>query len=204
MEALTELADELDDGEVRRSLTEALDLSRRHLFPPDPRHTVEQVMPDWTPDPDAGNPVSYGHNVESAWLMVRAERALGRTPSWEQFHEYLGHTLEYGFDHDRGGAYTLGPHDAPADRRHKVWWVQFELVAALTDALAARDDERYALALAKTLTFLERHMTDRRDGVAVQSVQENGRRDVARKAGHWKAGYHDVRAAVKLVQTFAR
>jgi mannobiose 2-epimerase len=203
IEALTELYTECGGDQVRHSLTEALAVSRRHLFPSDPTHTCEQRMPDWALDPDADNPASYGHNVEFVWLMVRAERALGREPSWDQFHAYLDHTLRYGFDHLRGGSFSLGPLNQPADRRHKVWWVQSELVAALTDALAERDDQRYTRALAQTLTFMERHMTDRRDGVALQSVREDGRRHVPRKSGYWKAGYHEVRAAVRLVETFA-
>jgi mannobiose 2-epimerase len=204
IEALAELYAESGDDRVRRSLTEALAVSTRFLFPPDPRQTCETCLPDWTLDPGSKNSVSYGHNVEFAWLMVRAQRVLGLEPSWEQFYAYLDYTLRYGFDHRRGGLYTYGRHDQPADRRHKVWWVQSELVGALTDALVERDEERYAHALAQTLTFVDRHLTDRRDGVVVDSVQENGRRRVPKKAAHWKAGYHEVRAAVKLVDAFAR
>ena len=204
IEALAELYAESGDDAVGRSLTEALAVDRRFLFPPDPGETCEQRRTDWTLDPGAENRVSYGHNLEFAWLMVRAERALGLDPSWDQFHAYLDHTLHHGFDHRRGGVYTSGRHGQPADGRHKVWWVQSEFVAAVTDALVAHDDERYARALAQTLTFMERHMTDRRDGVALESVEENGRRRVPRKAGHWKAGYHEIRAAVKLVHAFAR
>ncbi len=46
-------------------------------------------------------------------------------------------------------------------------------------------------------------MTDRRDGILLESVHEDGRRRWPRKSGKWKAGYHDVRAAVKLAETFA-
>ena len=147
--------------------------------------------------------MSYGHNVEFVWLMVRAQRTLGDAPDWERFHAYLDHTLRLGFDARRGGAYTWGHGDEPADRRYKVWWAQCELIVALSVALEEHDDERYADALARTLDFVERHMTDRRDGILLESVQEDGRRRWPRKSGNWKAGYHDVRAAVKLAETFS-
>ena len=146
--------------------------------------------------------MSYGHNVEYGWLMVRAQQVLGLEPDRARLHAYLDHTLRCGFDHERGGAYTSGRGEEPADRRHKIAWVQCELIAALTDALTVRDDDRYARALAQTLDFVERHMTDPRDGILVESVQEDGNRDWPRKSGNWKAGYHETRAAVKLTDAF--
>jgi mannose/cellobiose epimerase-like protein (N-acyl-D-glucosamine 2-epimerase family) len=203
IEALTELYSESGDARCGASLTEALAVARRFLFPLDPAHTYEARRPDWTIDPDA-TPGTYGHDVEFAWLMVRAQQALGLEPAWEQLYAYLDHTLLHGFDHRRGGVFTSGPRDGAADRRDKVWWVQYEFVAALIEALVERHDERYACALARTLTFVERHLTDRHDGVAFESVREDGRPRSRRKAGHWKAGYHEVRATVKLVDAFAR
>ncbi len=203
MEALTELYVETGDDRVRRSLVEAIDLSLRFLFPADPRRARERCMPDWSTEPGTEHRVSFGHNVEFAWLLIRAETALAREPSWEQLHAYLDHTLRHGFDGRRGGVYFSGPPDEPADRTDKVWWVQFEFVAALVNALRDRADERYERALASTLRFVERHVVDPRDGVPVESVRADGRRLVTRKAGHWKAGYHEVRATVKLVDAFA-
>jgi len=77
------------------------------------------------------------------------------------------------------------------------------VIAALTVALAEQYDERYARALAQTVTFVERSMTDRRDGSLVESVEEDGRRERPRKSGNWKAGYHEVRAAVMLTDAFS-
>ena len=64
-------------------------------------------------------------------------------------------------------------------------------------------DRRYEAALAQTVTFVERAMTDRRDGILLESVEEDGHRRQPRKSGDWKAGYHDVRAAVMLAEAFA-
>jgi mannobiose 2-epimerase len=204
LEATSALAAATDDREVRRALAETLDLCRRHVFPPDPTATHDPFLPDWTPDP-AGQPLaSYGHAVEYAWLALDAQGVLGRPLDWDHFHASLDHTLRFGFDHERGGAFTSGPGDQPADVRHKLWWVQCELMNALTVAIRHDDDDvRYVDALARTVDFVERNMTDRRDGVLLESVEEDGRRRWPRKSGNWKAGYHDVRAAVKLADAFA-
>jgi len=202
LEATTELYADTGDEEVRRSLAEALDITRTHMFPSDPARAREPFLVDWTPDPASEHLLSYGHNVEFAWLMLRAQDVLDLDRDWERFHTYLRHTLRFGFDAQRGAAYTWGVGDQPATRRHKVWWVQCELIVALTVALQESYDERTAQALAQTLTFVERFMTDRRDGILLDSVHEDGRRKWPRKSGNWKAGYHDVRAAVKLAQAF--
>jgi mannose/cellobiose epimerase-like protein (N-acyl-D-glucosamine 2-epimerase family) len=141
--------------------------------------------------------------VEYAWLRLHAQATLGEPLDRAHFHAYLDHALRCGFDHGRGGAYTAGRGDAPAHEREKLWWVQCELMVALTVALEERYDERYARALAQTTTFVERWMTDPRDGVLLNTVEDDGRRRWARKSGIWKAGYHDVRAAITLVDAFA-
>lgn len=203
MEALAELYEATGDDHVRRSLSEVLDVSRRHLFPADPEQTHAYCFPDWSPDTAIANSWPYGHNVEFAWLMIRAERALGADPSWAQFADYLDHALQNGFDHRRGGLYRSGIVEGSVNNTDKVFWVQAEMVAALTDGLIHCDEPRYATALAQLLTFVERHQMDRADGIWLHSVTERGGRRIPRKSGAWKVGYHEVRALVKFVEAFA-
>lgn len=202
MEALTELAADTGDAGARASLLEALDRCREVLYPADPAATLEPCLPDWTVDAAQREPVSYGHNVEFAWLMVRAQTALGDAPDWDRFHRYLDHALRNGYDEDRGGMFTFGDGDGPASHRHKVSWVQCEaanaLLVALTESPEVFDRTGYQRALAGILRFTERHLTDPRDGVLLESAQEDGRRRWPRKSGEWKVGYHEVRTAVML------
>ena len=205
LEALIELFDSTGSEEVRRSLLEARLVNHRYFFPPDPARACQYRQPDWSPVAGtASNAVSYGHNLEFAWMLVRAEKVLGLPPSWEVFYEYIDHALRNGYDHRRGGAYHAGFGDQPATRTEKVWWVQAELAVALTDALLHRWDHRYSRALVEALGFVERHQTDHADGIWVQAVTAKGRRQEARKAGPWKVGYHEVRALVRLVEAFAQ
>ncbi len=201
MEALTELYAATGDGAVRRSLVEALDVLARYPFPEDPAQACAYFFPDFTPDRAIANPSLHGHNVEYAWLLLRAEHALGREPPWSRFDRYLDHTVRHGFDGDRGGFYTTDRTSA-AFNTNKVWWVQAEAVAALTDGLVHREDGARAVALARTLDFVERHQLDPADGVWRSEVSDTGARRDARKSHAWKAGYHEVRALLKLVNAF--
>jgi len=207
MEALTELVAATGDDGARASLREAVGRCRDPLYPADPAATLEPCLPDWSADPTERDPVSYGHNVEFAWLSLRAQRVLGDSPDWARCHRYLDHALRCGYDTARGGLFTFGAGDEPASHRHKLSWVQCEAVNALLIALAESpepfDRAHYEQALAGILRFTERHLTDHRDGVLLESVQEDGRRRWPKKSGDWKVGYHEIRTAVMLTEAYA-
>jgi mannobiose 2-epimerase len=205
MEALTELYAETRDRDVRRSLIEALDLNQRYFYPREPGKSCFHRQPDWSEVTDpASAGLSYGHNVEFAWLMIRAERALRRRPSWSHFHAHLRHALEHGYDHARGGLYHRGVDDQPATDTDKIWWVQAEMLAALTEGLGHSRDRAYSAALDSLLTFLVQHQIDPDDGIWLDTVAADGTPKRRAKAHNWKANYHDLRALVKFIEAFGR
>ncbi|HLH52149.1 MAG TPA: AGE family epimerase/isomerase [Verrucomicrobiae bacterium] len=203
MEALTELYDASHDPEVRASLEEALKINKTWFYPEDPAKSAFHRFPDWqlvTAPSSAG--LSYGHNVEFAWLMVRAEKVLKRKPSWTQFYAHLDHALKYGYDNDRGGLFSRGFDNQPATDTDKVWWVQAEMIAALTDALKHKANPAYVQALDKLLRFVETYQADPKDCIWHDTVTADGKPKSPAKAHNWKANYHDVRAMVKFIEAF--
>lgn len=205
MEALTELYEVTRDKAVRRSLAEALKLNQKWFYPKQPGRSAFHRQPNWKPvtDPQSAG-LSYGHNVEFAWLMVRAEQVLGQRPSWAHFDAILEHALRYGTDHERGGLYNRGFDDEPATDTDKVWWSQAEFLAALTEGLQRRDHPAYREALGQLIGFLRRHQIRPEDGIWLDTVTADGRPKTTAKAHNWKANYHDVRAVVKFIEAFGR
>lgn len=204
MEAFTELYCVSRDPGVKAALAESLRINREQFYPRDPGRSCFHRNPDWTAvtDPRSAG-LSYGHNVEFGWLMIEAERALGLSPSWDHFRAHVDHALAHGWDAERGGVYSRGVGDAPATDLRKVWWVQAEMMAALTDLLAHRREPALEDALLKLIGFVDRHMTDPKDGVWVEAVNPDGTPLRTDKAHNWKANYHDVRAIVKFAEAFA-
>jgi mannobiose 2-epimerase len=204
MEALTELYDATHDPAVRKSLEEALHVTATYFYPPDPSQAAFHREPDWKPVTDpASAGLSYGHNVEFAWLMVHAQKTLGRKPSWRHFYAYIDHALKYGYDHERGGLYSRGSDNQPATDTDKVWWVQAEMMAALSDAIQHKKNPAYAEALEKLIRFVNAHQTDPADGIWLDTVTADGKPKFTGKAHSWKGNYHDVRGIVKFVEAFA-
>jgi mannobiose 2-epimerase len=181
MEVLTELYLATGERAVEVSLAETVDLSTTYFYPEDPRTSSLHRGHDWS---FAGLPgVSHGHNVEFAWLLRRADTSLGRESSWRRFDAYLSHAL--------------------ADpRAERVWWVEAEMLAALTIATLSRHEVQYEEALEKQLAFLLAHQIDPVDGIWLETVAADGQPMNATKVGTWKDAYHDVRSSALFVEAF--
>ncbi|MEY3275133.1 MAG: Cellobiose 2-epimerase [Verrucomicrobiota bacterium] len=205
LEAFTELYIETQDRDVRASLAEAIQINQRRFYPHDAAFSAFHFHPDWSPVNDpASAGLSYGHNVEFAWLMIRAEEALGRRPSWSHFHAHMEHCLRCGTDHARGGIYNRGVGNAPAHDTSKVWWAQAEWIAALTDGLRDKPGHPpYANALLRVLAFMRNYGTDRRTGIWLDTVAADGAPRSTGLAHAWKTIYHDTRGLLKFSEAFA-
>lgn len=204
MEALAELYDASRDKAVGASLAEAIRINATWFYPNDAGQSAFHRQPDWkqVTDPKSAG-LSYGHNVEFAWLMIRAQTVLKRKPAWAHFDAHLRHALQYGYDYERGGLYNRGFDNQPASDRDKVWWVQSEMLAAFTDALKHKPNPAQAGALEKLVRFINAHQADPKDGIWYDTVAADGAPKNPAKAHSWKANYHDVRALVKFVEAFA-
>jgi mannobiose 2-epimerase len=203
MEALAELYAETQDKEVGASVEECLRINAEKFYPADPAKSCFHREPDWSAVPRNPNPqLSYGHNVEFAWLMIRAEQVLGRSPSWKHFDAILEHALRHGCDRERGGLYLQGTGNEPASDTEKVWWVQAEFMAALSDGLRHRENPEYSKALTQLISFLRASQINPDDGIWIYSVTADGKPKNKVKANSWKANYHDVRGIVKFLDVF--
>ena len=205
MEALTELYAEVKDASVRDSLIEAIELLCTIFYPANVSACCEYRLPDWKAVAgDEFSGVSHGHMIEFAWLMLHAQQTLGMTGNWDHFETLLRHSLRYGFDHDRGGFYFRGKPDEPACDTTKFWWIQAEGLSALTDAVAHFNSAEYDEPLSKLLNWIRNYQIRSDDGVWIVSTDAEARPQNLKKAGEWKAAYHEVRAITKFVQTFAQ
>ncbi len=204
-EALAELYEVTHDLDVKKSLVEVLDLNKRYFYPKDAGKSCFHRQPDWraVSDPKSAG-LSYGHNVEFAWLMIRAEKVLGLQPDWPHFYSHLLHALQHGYDHERGGLYHRGVGNEPATDQNKIWWVEAEMMAALTDALQHKENAAQHNALDQLVHFVNAHQTDPRTGIWLDTVTADGKPKSTGLAHSWKANYHDVRALVKFVEAISK
>lgn len=215
MEALTELADAAPAPAIRAALADALAINERVFFPA-PDRTVQYTALDWSAparrwsrsaiaerarEISFGSPrLSYGHNVEFAWMAVRARQVLGLAPDWTRFDALLGHALDHGYDRARGGLYDGGYGTREAWFTGKTWWAQAELLTALTIADARPDRPAYADTLGQHVDWLLGTQADPITRVWRWSMTGDGTVSDGRLAADWKTAYHDLRATLAYLE----
>ena len=201
LEAWTELLKEWPDPGLRASTRRLFELVRDSFYSePGTLH----LFLDPSGHPVAG-PSSFGHDVETGFLLLEAAEALG-VPEDPKAHRVarrlVDHALVLGWNPDTGQLYEEGFAMRPAFDRSLQWWAQFEMVNALSlmDALHGRETPRYREALRKAWAFTRERLTDEAHGGVYGGVDAEGR-VVPTKSNDWFAGYHTSRA---LLLTSAR
>jgi mannobiose 2-epimerase len=159
-------------------------------------YTHAEFAADFTPFGPAY--VSYGHDIETAWLLLDAYATLEITAPEPREQAYaLGmRAAEAGFDPTRGGFFEEGSVDGPATKLEKIWWVQAEAIAGMVMLHQHRATPTLLQKLEATLDWVERYQWDRNQGEWYWGVASDGRlgahRDV--KSEEWKSSYHVLRA----------
>jgi cellobiose epimerase len=198
MEAFSALYAYGKDPLVRQRLEELVEIFRTKIIQNE-GYARKDFLADWTP---FGEPmVSYGHDLETAWLLLEAAESLGRRgdATIRKSAFTIGSTaVDSGFDPLRGGFFEEGFPAGVAVKREKIWWVQAEALPALYELYRLSHDTLYLDRLETTLDFIENFQVDREFGGWYWGIGEDGKlgpRGDA-KGGEWKAAYHDLRATV--------
>jgi mannobiose 2-epimerase len=199
LEAFTELYRATGDHMVKERLDELVTVTATKLFQPARNYVHQEFLRDWTP---FGDPrCSYGHDIETAWLLMDAAAALGRPEdavAVDAATRMGRHASDAGFDAEHGGLFEEGPVGAPPDKTLKVWWVQAEALPGLWRLYRLTGEARHLDRLERTLTFVEQHQRDAEFGEWYWDTHPDGSPGPhgSDKGEEWKTSYHGVRALV--------
>ena len=195
LESFTQLYEVWRDELVRIRLEELLTVTRDKVCA-EPGVMNQFFTMDWRPIPDHD---SYGHDVETAYLMLEAEEVLGKghDPKTGRMARMLvDHGLAYGWDRTLGGFYRFGTTFGRPEDRQKEWWMQFEGLNALLlmHETHSRDTDAYFRAFQQQWQFIKRYQIDAEFHGVYEMIGQDGNPTVPGKGRIWKAAYHDGRA----------
>lgn len=156
--------------------------------------------------------LSFGHDVETAFLMLEAAEALGLdpAPTLAVGKQMVDHALAYGWDEQDGGLYdaglAVGPDSVRIVRSTKAWWAQAE--ALHTFLLMERrfpDDPRDYGARGRAMwRYIDRYLIDsEHGGWYVNGLDESPEARTEPKATIWKGTYHNARALLRSAELLA-
>jgi mannobiose 2-epimerase len=201
LEAVAELARVDSRPLVKERLRELLGVVRDRVAI-EPGALNLYLTADWRAAPAHD---SFGHDVETAYLLVEAAAALG-TPDdpkmWAMARRLVDHSLDWGWDEQYGGFYDKGDVFAgEAYARNKVWWTQAEGLNALLlmHTRYGKTTDRYGKAFLKQWEFIRQHLIDPKyGGWFTETTREGALVGDGRKATPWKANYHTSRALMNV------
>jgi mannobiose 2-epimerase len=154
--------------------------------------------------------VSFGHDVETAYLMLEASHVLGLKSDAKTrtiAKRMVDHALANGWDKSNGGFYEAGYYFANSDtiaiiNKAKTWWVQAEgLNSLLLIAKLFPQEKKYAEAFKKEWEYINKYLIDHEHGEWYEEgLDQSPKQTTAPKARDWKANYHNSRALMNCIK----
>lgn len=205
LESLTQLYEVWKDDKVRQRLEEMLALVRDKICV-QPGVMNLFFTNDWRPIPDHD---SYGHDVETAYLMLEAEDVLGHghDPRTERMAKLLvDHALANGWDETYGGFFEDGTTFGKPENKSKSWWVQMEGLNSLLlmHEKYGRETDVYFKAFQRQWQFIRDYQIDAKFHGVYPSIGPDGIPLNTTKGEIWKAAYHDGRALLNVTARLQR
>lgn len=222
LEALTELYQVWPDSLVKERLEEMLLLVRDKIVTQKGYLTLF-LQPDWTPVSFADSSeavilahhqldhVSFGHDVETGFLMLEASHVLGwenDTTTLRIAKKMVDHALDKGWDNQVGGFfdeayYFKNESDIRVIYDTKNWWAQAEGLNALLlmDELFPDDERDYYGKFLTLWKYTDTYLIDHENGDWYSGgLDKQPELKTANKGNIWKGIYHHYRSLDGCIQ----
>ncbi|MEO8334942.1 MAG: AGE family epimerase/isomerase [bacterium] len=200
LEAYATLLRVWPDPLLRQRLVELVTLFTNTIAGGDADHAQQFFESDWT---RVERIVSYGHDIETSWLVLDATDALGDATMRERAKEMslrlASAVLDDGFDEEHGGLFCGTDARGMLDT-DKEWWPQAEAVVGFVNAFAESGEEEYLEAAQATWSFAKRYFRDLEHGEWFRRVSRSGEVRLGHeKVGPWKGPYHNARMCLEIM-----
>ncbi len=218
LEAFTELHQVWQDDTVKARLNEMFKVVSETMY--DPRGFLKLYFyPDWTlvqdedMEPIIGdrsqytNHVTFGHDVETAFLLLEAAEVLG-VPEEQIMPKaklFVDHALEKGWDKEKGGFYDVGKYidgNLQILEEGKNWWAQAEGLNSLLlmHTHFPDDPNLYYKKFELMFNYIDQNLIDHQNkGWYPGGIDHHPEYKNARKAHIWKGNYHTARSMMHCI-----
>jgi mannobiose 2-epimerase len=199
LEAYTGLLRVWDDAHLKARHRALLETFRQHIIDHQTGHLKLFFDDSWHSLSEA---VSFGHDIESSWLLLEAAETLADPALLAQVRESAVNiaraVYREGLDDD-GSLFYEGSPQGLVDTG-KAWWVQAEAMVGFYNAYQLTGEVEFAQAAYRCWTYIQANMIDRTHGGWFKQLHRDGTPDNAiYKAGPWECPYHHSRACFEML-----
>ena len=198
LEAYTNLYRAWKDEGLHRQLKALTEVLINRIYDPRTHHQMLFFNREWQSLEDID---SYGHDIETSWLLTEAAEVLGDAELLSRTKkiaiDLVDTQMKKGMNPDGSLIYERnGDHF----RRDLQWWCQAESVNGLLNAWRISGDGKYLEAAVHTWNWIKDNMIDRKYGEWYSFVSEEGKADVhGLKASLWRCPYHNSRMGLEII-----
>jgi cellobiose epimerase len=219
LEAFYELYRVWPDSLLRERLAEMYHVVNDIMMAPE-GYLRLHFYPDWTLVQDEDitdeegrpnrytNHVTFGHDVETAYLLYEAALTLEipiDSALLARLRGIVDHSLLHGWDAEVGGFYDAGKFvdgQMQIINKHKSWWGQAEgLNSLLLMHTLFPDDPVYFERFLQMQQYIDTYLVDHTNGDWYHSgLDQHPDAANSPKAGPWKGNYHTVRSLINCIR----
>jgi mannobiose 2-epimerase len=199
IEAYANLATVCPDRRIKEKIRHLLDVFAQHIISKESFHLNLFMDESWNV---RSSLVSYGHDIEAAWLLRESALVLNDEKIIKLYDELsikLADAAVEGLDHDGGLWYELEPSTGYLVKE-KHSWPQAEAMLGFYNAYQLTGNEKYLYHSLNSWEFIKRHIKDQDKGEWFWGVHEDYSAMKKEKAGFWKCPYHNSRACMELIK----
>jgi mannobiose 2-epimerase len=159
---------------------------------------------DWT---QIGDIISYGHDIETSWLLWEAIEELGDHALAEKYKPVVVRIAEVALAEGTDpatGAMENEFHNGHKERT-RIWWCQAEALVGYFNAWEITGAAKFLEAAKAQWKWIETRQRDAKGGDWFWGVSPDGKPSLSDpKGGNWKASYHNGRCCVELINRIAK
>ena len=146
--------------------------------------------------------ISYGHDIEAAWLLQWCAEVSGDQSLIEKYRHYaveIAEVTKNGLDKDGGLWYEYDPQENKLVAE-KHWWPQAELWIGYFNAYQLTNNEEFLEIFRNNWEFTKKYIIDSKNGEWFWGVDAAYNKMPKDKAGFWKCPYHNGRACLEIIE----
>lgn len=190
MEAYVQLCQVWHDSGLVQKIKDLIDIFLLHFIDRKAGHVHMFFDDDWQV---ILAPWSYGHDIETSWLLYEAA---------EQIHYRLDEVKDVAILLAEGVLPVVDAEGGVTYESHlnqKHWWVQAEAMVGFMNAYQLTGDVKYLDAVFRIWDYTKKYIKDTENGEWFWGRNEDGSiMQEEDKIGFWKCPYHNVRACMQM------
>jgi cellobiose epimerase len=198
MEAYTNLYRVWPDRSVGIRLKALVNIFLDKIIDAKTSHLICFLDKDWKKNSAVD---SYGHDIESSWLINEAAGLLGDPALLAKVKDVsikIANAATEGLNPDGSLNYEKNLTNGHVSTE-RSWWAQSECIVGYLNAYELTENEKYLDIAVNCWNYTKNHFVDNKNGGWFSSVSESG---VARgeKGGFWVCPYHNGRMCMEVVE----